>query len=114
MNLILTLISGLLPLAISELEKLGLPAQVGNLITGLGTVATGLVTQIGSSPVTAASVLAAISASIVALQTQLQGNQGASTALAYLAAADVAVQAGIAASKVTVVDPAALQPVVPA
>jgi hypothetical protein len=48
------------------------------------------------------------------LQTELAGNGQATNALIYLGAFDAAVQAGLAASKITAVDPTLLAPVVAA
>lgn len=115
MNLILILVSSLLPVVVSELQKLtGLSSTTASLIDGLGQAATGLASSLTSSPTTAASVLAALGATVSVLQTELQGNSGATTALLYLGAADAAVQAGLTASKITSVDPSALVPVTPA
>jgi hypothetical protein len=115
MTLILTLISSLLPIVLSEIQKLsGLSPSLVTLIEGLTSAGTTLASTLASQPATAPSILAAFAATITVLQTELAGNQGATTALIYLGAFDAAVQAGLAASKITVVDPAALEPVTPA
>ena len=115
MTLILTLISSLLPVVVAALQKVtGLSPTLAALIDSLGTAGATLGATLTASPATSASILAAFAATITVLQSELQGNAGATTALIYLGAFDAAVQAGIAASKITVVDPAQLQPVVPA
>ena len=109
--IILMLVSSLLPVVVTELQKLtGLSPAMGSLIDGLGTAATGLATTLTSSPATAPSVLAALQATITVLQTQLAGNAQGTDILIYLGAFDEAVQAGFAASKITSVNPAALVP----
>ena len=113
--IILTLISSLLPIVVTELQNLtGLSPAVGTLIDGLGTAATGLATTLTSSPATAPAVLTALGATMTVLQTELAGNGQATNALIYLGAFDAAVQAGLAASKITAVDPTLLAPVVAA
>ena len=114
-SIILMLVSSLLPVIVTELQKLtGLSPAVGNLIDGLGTAATGLASTLTSSPSTAPAVLAALGATITVLQGELDGNEQATNVLIYLGAFDEAVQAGLTASKITAVDPAQLNPVVPA
>jgi hypothetical protein len=115
MTLILTLISSLLPIVLTEIQKItGLSPSLITLIEGLTSAGTTLVGTVTSQPATAPSILAAFAATITVLQTELAGNAGATTALIYLGAFDAAVQAGLAASKITSVEPAQLTPVVPA
>ena len=117
MNPIFTIVSGILPIAIQELEQFKvISPQVGTLITGIEGAGAAAVQALSSGPsgnvsVTATSLLAAISAAIQVLQTQTGLSP---TALAIIAALDSAIAAGLAATNITSVDPTKLQPVTPA
>ncbi len=115
MTLILTLITSLLPIVLDAIQKVtGLSTSTTSLITGLATAGTTLAASLTSQPATAPAILAAFAATITVLQNELAGNAGATTALIYLGAFDAAVQAGLAASKITSVVPGDLVPVVQA
>ena len=115
MSLILSLIASLLPTVVAALQKVtGLSTGAVALIDGLGVAGASLGATLTASPQTGASILAAFAATITVLQQELAGNAGATVALIYLGAFEAAVAAGIAASKITVVDPTQIVPVVPA
>ena len=112
MTLILSLISSLLPVVVAALQKVtGLSPSLATLIESLGSAGATLGATLTASPQTASSILAAFSATITVIQQELTGNTGATTALIYLGAFEAAVAAGLAASKITSVDPTQIQPV---
>lgn len=111
---IFLLINALLPLLVSTLQnyKIISPA-LGNLINGIEGAASAAGTALESSSgtgvsITATTLLAAINAAVQVLQSQTTIKP---TDLLIIAAFDSAVQAGLAASKITTVDPTQLQPV---
>jgi len=111
MNPIFLIISALLPIVTTELQQFKvISPQVGSLITGIEAAATAAGTELtsGTPSITATSLLAAISAALSVLQTQTTISPNV---LAIIAAFDAALQAGLAATKITVVDPTKLQPI---
>src|ERR1700761_8560070 len=115
MTSIIAIISALSPIVLGLLKSTtGIPATTLNLISGIEQAVAEFLTLIktgGSSAnqVTAASVLAAIQASISILQ---QETTLSPVALSYIAALDKALQAGMAAyTATTTVDPNQLQPI---
>jgi hypothetical protein len=115
MNPIFAIISALLPIVTTELQQFKvISPTTGALITGIEGAAaafdTTLTSAVGSSTVTATSLLAAISAAVTVLQTQTGISP---TALVLVAALDKAITAGLAATAITSVDPSQLQPIAP-
>jgi hypothetical protein len=105
---ILTIISALLPFLITELQQYKvISPSIATLITGVEGAATTLVSSATTSPVTAVSILTSISAAVKVLQSQTTISP---LTLSIINAVDAALAAGIDASTVTVVNPAALQP----
>jgi hypothetical protein len=109
------LITALEPLALQELQALtGLSPQVATLVTGI-TAALNVFLSLfkggKGNTATAASILAALQASVEALQAQTNVDP---KALAMTLAILKAIQAGITANaNLTTVDPDALQPIQP-
>jgi hypothetical protein len=109
------LINALLPLLVSTLQNYkAISPGVGSLITGIEGAVSAAVSAIegsGSTPsITATSLLSAIQAALAVLQTQTKISPGD---LLVISAFTAAVQAGLAASKIAVVDPTQLEPVTP-
>ena len=115
MSGIFLLISALLPIVTSTLQnyKVISPA-IGSLINGIEGAASAatsaLTSSTGTPSITATSLLAAINAALAVLQTQTTINP---TDLLIIKAFDTAIQAGLAASQITEVDPTKLQPIEP-
>lgn len=114
---IFTIISALLPVVVNALEGFkAISPTVGGLITAVGTAATTFTSEVtaNGASITATTFLAAIAAVIPVLQAELAGSPNSTTVLIYIAALDSAIAAGLAATKITAVDPAQLQPATPA
>ncbi len=110
-----TLVTALEPLALQELQALtGLSPQTAALVTGITgaiNIFSTLVKAGKGNTVTAASILAALQASVGVLQTQTTLDP---KALAITSAFLKAIQAGIDANaELTTVDPNVLQPIEP-
>lgn len=115
MNSILMIISALLPVVVNALEGFKtISPTVGNLITSIGSAGTAFATEVTSNSVSATTILAAIGAAVTVLQQELTGQPGTASVLLYVAALNSAIQAGLAATTITSVNPAALTPVTPA
>lgn len=114
MSSIFLIISAILPIVTNVLQSYKtISPGLASLITGIEGAAQALVTELtnpatGQLSVTASSLLSAIAAALSILQTQkVLTPTDSLIATAFVSAA----QAGLAASSVTVVDPAALKPI---
>lgn len=114
MNPILLIVSALFPIVTAELQQFKvISPTTGALIDGIEGAATAFGTEVtaNGSSVTATSLLAALNAALMVLQKQTGLSPDV---LASIAALTQAIQAGLAATTITAVDPTALAPITPA
>ena len=117
MGIVFTLISALLPFALTELQSFKVVSpNISALITGVEGAAAAFIAELTNRPadgtvsVTATAILASISAAVAVLKAQTNISP---QALSITIALDSAIQAGLAASAVTTVVPGNLQPIAP-
>ena len=117
MSSILLIISALLPILTSTLQSYkAISPTTGNLITGIEAAIAAVVSEFSTAgstatpSITATSLLTAIQAAVSVLQTQTTISP---KDLIIIAAVDSAIQAGLAASQITSVNPSTLAPITP-
>jgi folate-dependent tRNA-U54 methylase TrmFO/GidA len=113
MNSIFMIVSAILPFLLTELQQYKVVSpSLASLIEGIESAASAFASDItgkdGNLSITAAGLLAAISAAVSVLKTQTTISP---VALSLITALDQAVAAGIAASNITSVDPTKLNPI---
>lgn len=114
MNPILLIVSALFPIVTAELQQFKvISPTTGNLINGIEGAGVAFETELTTNgpSVNATSLLAALSAGLKVLQTLPSID---SKTLVLIAALTSAIQAGLDATTIAVVDPTALAPVTPA